>query len=1232
MFKAIFSFELKQSFKKPSIYIYFGVLFLLNLIIGLLVTGFFNTTRTDSIVVANSAITIANIVGSSSSGLTGLIGNILLISILATAIQKDYEYNTHALFYTKPITKFGYFFGRFFGSFLICVLVYSGVVLGYFFGLLPGLGTDYVGEFKAINFINPFVYFVIPNILLLGSIFFSITTYFRNTSAAYIVAIVLFVINLASNSITSNIENKTLAALLDPSGTKALGLITEYWSPAERNDNSIPLTGILLQNRLLWLAISITITSISFYGFNFSQFLQPLNLFKKKTTANENYETQDGSFKIFEAKQIFSSSANWKRTWHLATFEFSKIVKSVFYIIMLILAVSITFIILRVGSGEMYNTPTYLVTYKAISSVGAFTGMVYIFILFYSGTIIWREREAKVVELVGSSPISNASLFISKFLGLLLAFLLFVLLSCLTGILIQIINGSYAIDYKQYLYEIFTGVLFGSVTIAGCLAVQTLSNNKYLGIFYILAATIILPIVVGLLEWDLFLLDFNGNGASSEFSDMNGFGISFIQLPFFRIFWMSMCMLLCLVAVLAFARGKEKGLMQRIKLSKYFINSQYKLYFLSFLALSIGFGSFIFYQEKIVQESKSAKVREKEIADFEKKYKRFKQLLQPRIIATIVQVDLFTKAKEINANGVYTLKNKHSLPLDTLFINYISDDEKSNVRFKKLEPLVPHKVVTTDRANGIKIIKLEKSLQPNDSINFEFDMHFKPKNYYDKANTLGLIVDNGTFINNQLFPSFGYNADAELSQNTARKEYGLKPKERMASISDSIAMMNTYISNDADWIRFETTVSTDEGQTAIAPGYLQKDWKKDGRHYFTYKMDSPILNFYSFLSAKYEVKKDSYNGINLEIYYQKGHEYNLDRMMKAMKQSLAYYSTNFSPYQHKQLRIIEFPRYNSFAQSFPNTIPFSESIGFIQKIDDKDPLSIDVPFYVTAHEVAHQWWAHQVIGANVQGSVLMSETMSQYSALMVMEKEYGKDAMKKFLKYEMNTYLQGRTFENKKEMPLMLVENQQYIHYNKGSVIMYALKDYIGEDNLNAALRAYVEKVKFQEPPYTTAFEFLSYLYKATPDSLQYLVKDMFENITLYENYIKKLSYKPLKNNTYEVSLTVASAKFYNDEKGNPKKTNVNDYIDIGIFSSETKNGKTIEKPLVFERLKMDSTAKSFTYIVNKQPYSAGIDPYLKLIDRTPNNNTCKFGAIPEKPNLSEKSDKMVFKFGGDED
>jgi ABC-2 type transport system permease protein len=149
-------------------------------------------------------------------------------------------------------------------------------------------------------------------------------------------------------------------------------------------------------------------------------------------------------------------------------------------------------------------------------------------------------------------------------------------------------------------------------------------------------------------------------------------------------------------------------------------------------------------------------------------------------------------------------------------------------------------------------------------------------------------------------------------------------------------------------------------------------------------------------------------------------------LMKGMKESLSYFSKNFSPYQYRQLRIMEFPRYRSFAQSFPNTVPFSEDMGFIMDIGEDD---IDFPFYVTAHEVGHQWWAHQVTEANVKGNAMLSETMAQYSALMVMKKTYPTEMMQKFLKFEMNSYLRGRSREQKKEQPLEFVERQGYIHY-----------------------------------------------------------------------------------------------------------------------------------------------------------------------------------------------------------
>ena len=151
--------------------------------------------------------------------------------------------------------------------------------------------------------------------------------------------------------------------------------------------------------------------------------------------------------------------------------------------------------------------------------------------------------------------------------------------------------------------------------------------------------------------------------------------------------------------------------------------------------------------------------------------------------------------------------------------------------------------------------------------------------------------------------------------------------------------------------------------------------------------------------------------------------------------------------------------------------------------------------------MAHQWWAHQVIGANMQGATLLSETLAQYSALMTMEKEYGRDAMRKFMQYEMDNYLRSRGTELLKERPLLRVEaSQGYIHYRKGSVVMYYLREMIGEDAVNRALRKVLNQYRYKNPPYPTSYALMDALKEQTTPELQYLLQDLFYDITLFSD------------------------------------------------------------------------------------------------------------------------------------
>ncbi|MEP2510218.1 MAG: M1 family aminopeptidase, partial [Reichenbachiella sp.] len=352
------------------------------------------------------------------------------------------------------------------------------------------------------------------------------------------------------------------------------------------------------------------------------------------------------------------------------------------------------------------------------------------------------------------------------------------------------------------------------------------------------------------------------------------------------------------------------------------------------------------------------------------------------------------------------------------------------------------------------------------------------------------------------------------------------------------------------------------------------------------------------------------------IYYHKGHEYNLARMIKGMKRSLAYYSEHFSPYQYRQMRILESPIYKNRAQSFPNTVPFSEGVGFILAIDDE--VDVDMAFYVTAHEMAHQWWGHQVNPAHVQGQSMLSESLAQYSALMVLQKEFTEDKVQQLLQQQMRSYLKGRSRERGQEMPLALVESgQDYIHYGKGLINLYAFQDYISEDSVNNALNRFIRDwdsfhglKKMKTDRYPTTSDLLNYFREVTPDSLQYVIEDLFETITLYENKTTDAFYEKISINQYQVSLTLEALKYRVDSAGTQVPISSNDWIDVGIYGLANSG----EEELIYlEKHRITDQQIQLDIMVNQKPIRAGIDPLGKLIDKTIKDNSML---------LSEKKDK----------
>lgn len=1193
----VIKFELTYRSRRPATYVYFGILFFMCFMAAW--TDVVSIGGATGKVYENSPTVIANMMI-----IVSAFGLFITSAIMGVPVVRDFEHNTASMLFTTPMNKMQYLSGRFIGSFVVLLFVYGGMILGFATGHGLNLlkGDEDLTTFHLWWYIHPFINLIIPNLIIQAAIFFAGGALTKRMLTVYTQGVLMLVLYLVAMNLSGSLDDRELGAYFDPFGYRALQYDTQYWTIAMKNSQLPALTGTLLLNRLVWVGLSILGIAATFRFFSFSQSKKrKQKAGRKVTTTGALARNVADKLSIPQVTLHKGLGTRWGQVFSLAGFYCRWMFKQLPFLFIVLAGICLMFVG-ALNFNEMYGVHTYPTTYSVLELIGGFTFFFVIICVFYSGELIWKERDVKMHLIYDAMPFPEWVSITGKFMGFMLThgILLFVLM--LSGMLIQALYGYFDFEIGVYVSTLYTETFARLIlfTLLGFF-IQVMVNQKFVGHAVFISFFIIME-VLGTLGLEHSLFQVMGANIGS-FSDMNAYGHFVPRFSWFTVYYMGFGLALYIAAVVLSVRGADTLMRVRLKVGKMRLTKPLLSMGIFFVLLFTLSGCYIFYNTNVLNSYQTSDDREKVQAEYERTLKKYEWMNQPKIVEVAADVELYPYERDFDVKGHYIIKNKGEEAITDIHVQAAADNElTTRVEF--------------DRAFGLKesfgdfrynIYSLEEALAPGDSMRMDFTLRFNTDGFTEGRGSTN-VVFNGTFFNSSVFPGFGYAADFEIGDDDTRRDNDLPERARMPERTDARATSINLFGDDADRIRFEMTIGTAPDQIAVAPGYLQKEWEDNGRKYYHYKMDAPMVNFYSVLSARYEVKRDTWlspkgDKINLEVYYHKDHAYNLDNMMEGMKQSLGYYWKNFSPYQYRQVRVLEFPRYASFAQSFANTIPYSESMGFIMEMDEDD---IDMPFYITAHEVAHQWWGHQVTDAPVQGGTMLTETMSQYSALMVMREQYGELRMRDFMEFEMDRYLRGRATESKKEEPLAQVEGQGYIRYRKGSVIMYCFQDFVSEDSVNAALRRYLDRWAYSSGEYPTTLDLIAEFEKVTPDSLSYLIDDLFNDITLYENRTKEASYEQLADGRYKVNLSLEAKKYKADSLGNEVEVPFEDWLDVGVLGKDEEGKETI---LYLQKHKISAGETTVEVIVDEEPKKAGIDPLLKFIDRNPDDNT----KAPEK-------------------
>lgn len=1187
MFWNVAGFEFRYQIKQPAFWV-------ISLLFALLSFGLVAASENISIsgggaVHANSPFNVV-----AAHALFAVFYMLATTAIVANVIVRDVQSGFGPMIQATRIGKFDYLYGRFLGAFGAVAVSFLSIAFGMILGtLMPWVDAETLGAFRPLDYVYAYTVFGLTGLLVSSAIFFTLATVTRSMMATYVGVVAMFMIYLAGTSaLGDKPEFETAMAWADPFGMSAFSLVTEYWTTSERNTRLPDLVGVLLYNRLLWVGISLGFLALAYGLHRPAARGAKLKKQEKLRALSEQEAAPTRPVGVLPAPR-YGWASGLTQLWSRTQFEMGMIFRSPAYVVLLLLGFSFAVMMLWF-EGEIYQTPIIMVTRVTIDGLTGGFGLISMIIaIYYSGELVWRDRERRMHEIVDATATPDWTFLVPKTLALALVLISTLFVSMGAGILVQALKGVTDFELGKYLAWYLAPQSISFILMAVlAIFVQALSPNKFVG-WAIMVLYLISTLVLSNLGFDHLLYHY-GSGTAVPLSDMNGRGDFATFQAWLNAYWSAFAVLLLVVAYGLWRRGTETRLMPRLRRFPQRMRGPAGIIGFGALAAFVGLGVFVYVNTNIWNEYVSRNDREALQARYEKTLLRYENTPQPSAVSVKLNLDLHPHAPTLKTEGEIVVENKTAAPLNEIHLRWDSD-----LKMRELS-VQGARMVREWPEFDYRIYRFDTPMQPGERRTVRFSSWREQRGFKNSGNTTRL-VDNGTFVNNAEFaPTIGMNRDGLLTDRTKRRKAGLPAELRMAKLEDERARGKNYVG--ADWVTADITVTTDADQTPVAPGYKVSDVIKNGRRTVRFVTESPVLNFLSVQSARYVEARRMHNGVELVVYHHPGHERNVPTMLDALAATLDYAGTEFSPYQFRQARIVEFPAYAGYAQSMPNTFAWSEGLGFITDLSKPD--KIDFVTYIAAHEFAHQWWAHQIIGSDQQGSTLLSESLAQYTALMVMERKYGRDQIRRFLKQELDGYLRARGSERLEELPLMRVENQQYIHYQKGGLVLYLLRDQIGEQAVNRALRRVLAQYAFKSAPYPRSIDLVQAIRAEAPADKQDLITDLFEKITLYDVETTGAIARRRGDGRWDVTVTVSARKLYADGQGVETEAPLEETFDIGLFSAKPGDKGFDEKNvLLMERRPLRSGVQTFRFITARKPAFAGADPYNRWIDRDSDDN-----------------------------
>ncbi len=499
--------------------------------------------------------------------------------------------------------------------------------------------------------------------------------------------------------------------------------------------------------------------------------------------------------------------------------------------------------------------------------------------------------------------------------------------------------------------------------------------------------------------------------------------------------------------------------------------------------------------------------REAQKAYWKRNSKTWEDVPVPALDKVDGEVKLFPDTRSLEVSASYVLRNPHLKSMAEIPISVGAHFETSGWTVNGVETDPTKKdqsLPCIENRNNLYVIRPEQPLKRDETVTVTFKLSGAfPKGWTRSGGGTGeFILPSGVVLTSfsaSFLPIPGFADGVGIDERNTRdaREF---PRDHWKSRVDPgfgpawATHVRLAVEGPADWVL--NVVGVERESTVI-----------DGRRRTVWETEHPV-RFFNIVGGPLEAAK----GETTTVYHSSRTPHNVQTMVKALDAARKNYSAWFGPYPWENLRVTQFPGLAGYAQGFPGNISFSEGIGYMSRPvpeGEEETGTLDVAYYIVAHESGHQWWGNIVMPGLGPGGNIISEGLAEFSALMLVHHELGEEQGKTLRRRWEQQYVFGRSADNERSINRIdgSRPGDQVVTYQRAGLVFWMLRDLMGQEAMLEGMRAFVTKWKNGvETPEGLDFplieDFVESLRAFAPDEVSF---DLFVNAWIFGTVLPEL-------------------------------------------------------------------------------------------------------------------------------